>query len=76
MHRIFLTGASLPAKILYNLTKNLTAHLAHKLCAVLPKIIIKKFTEKTDTALAFFGVMWYNIIKSIILKGISVQSSP
>ena len=36
LHRNFLTGASLPAKFLYNLTKNLTAHLTHKLCAVLP----------------------------------------
>jgi len=26
----------MPAKFLYNLTKNLTAHLQHKLCAVLP----------------------------------------
>ncbi|MGN0691174.1 MAG: hypothetical protein ACI4K7_02380, partial [Oscillospiraceae bacterium] len=34
--RRLMTGASLPAKFLYNLTKNLTAHLAHKLCAMLP----------------------------------------
>ena len=28
----------MPAKFLYNLTKNLTAFLTHKFCAVLPKI--------------------------------------
>ena len=28
----------MPAKFLYNLTKNLSAHLQHNLCAVLPKI--------------------------------------
>ena len=28
--------ASMPASILYNLTKNLTSHLTHNLCAVLP----------------------------------------
>jgi len=27
----------MPAKFLYNLTKNLSAHLQHNLCAVLPK---------------------------------------
>ena len=27
----------MPAEFLYNLTKNLTAHLQHNLCAVLPK---------------------------------------
>ena len=27
----------MPAEFLYNLTKNLSAHLQHKLCAVLPK---------------------------------------
>ena len=26
----------MPAEFLYDLTKNLTAHLQHKLCAVLP----------------------------------------
>ncbi|CBL34894.1 hypothetical protein ES1_20170 [[Eubacterium] siraeum V10Sc8a] len=28
----------MPAVFPYNLTKNLTAHLTHNLCAVLPKI--------------------------------------
>ena len=28
----------MPSEFLYNLTKNLTAHLRHYLCAVLPKI--------------------------------------
>ena len=27
----------MPAEFLYNLTKNLSAHLQHKSCAVLPK---------------------------------------
>jgi hypothetical protein len=27
----------MPAEVLYNLTKNLTVHLQHNLCAVLPK---------------------------------------
>ena len=31
-----LTYVSMPAEFLYNLTKNLTAHLQHNLCAVLP----------------------------------------
>ncbi|MBR3629823.1 MAG: putative DNA binding domain-containing protein [Oscillospiraceae bacterium] len=38
MHRNSLLGASPAAPFLYNLTKNLTAHLHHQLCAVLPKI--------------------------------------
>ncbi|MBR3630834.1 MAG: hypothetical protein IKN55_10270 [Oscillospiraceae bacterium] len=37
MHRNSLLGASPAASFLYNLTKNLTAHLHHQLCAVLPK---------------------------------------
>ncbi|MBR3631212.1 MAG: hypothetical protein IKN55_12180 [Oscillospiraceae bacterium] len=36
MHRNSLLGASPAASFLYNLTKNLTAHLHHQLCAVLP----------------------------------------
>ena len=36
LHRNSLTYDSMPAGFLYNLTKNLTAHLQHKLCAVLP----------------------------------------
>ena len=36
LHKISLTYASMPASILYNLTKNLTSHLTHNLCAVLP----------------------------------------
>jgi hypothetical protein len=35
-HKNPLTGDSLPARFLHNLTKNLTAHLTHNLCAVLP----------------------------------------
>ncbi|MBR3630173.1 MAG: hypothetical protein IKN55_06850 [Oscillospiraceae bacterium] len=38
MHRNSLLGASQAASFLYNLTKNLTAHLHHQLCAVLPKM--------------------------------------
>ena len=30
------TYVSMPSEFLYNLTKNLTAHLRHYLCAVLP----------------------------------------
>ncbi|MBR3629775.1 MAG: hypothetical protein IKN55_04795 [Oscillospiraceae bacterium] len=37
MHRNSLLGASQAASFLYNLTKNLAAHLHHQLCAVLPK---------------------------------------
>ncbi|MCD7811915.1 MAG: hypothetical protein LUG91_08735 [Ruminococcus sp.] len=33
---------SMPASLLYNLTKNLMAHLHDNLCAVLPKIIRRK----------------------------------
>ena len=36
LHRNPLTYVSMPAKFLYNLTKNLSAHLQHNLCAVLP----------------------------------------
>ena len=36
LHRNSLTYDSMPAEFLYNLTKNLSAHLQHKLCAVLP----------------------------------------
>ncbi|MBR3630402.1 MAG: hypothetical protein IKN55_08020 [Oscillospiraceae bacterium] len=36
MHRNSLLGASPAASFLYNLTKNLAAHLHHQLCAVLP----------------------------------------
>ena len=36
LHRNSLTYVSMPAKFLYNLTKNLSAHLQHNLCAVLP----------------------------------------
>ncbi|MBR3629842.1 MAG: hypothetical protein IKN55_05130, partial [Oscillospiraceae bacterium] len=39
LHRNSLLGASPAASFLYNLTKNLTAHLHHQLCAVLPKRI-------------------------------------
>ncbi|MBR3629295.1 MAG: hypothetical protein IKN55_02340 [Oscillospiraceae bacterium] len=38
MHRNSLLGASPAASFLYNLTKNLTAHLHHQLCAVLPEL--------------------------------------
>ena len=37
----------MPAEFLYNLTKNLTAHLQHKLCAVLPKT--KRYPDLPDT---------------------------
>ena len=36
LHRNSLTYDSMPANFLYNLTKNLTTHLQHKLYAVLP----------------------------------------
>ena len=36
LHRNSLLGASPAASFLYNLTKNLTVHLHHQLCAVLP----------------------------------------
>ena len=36
LHRNSLTYVSMPASFLYNLTKNLTAHLTHNLRAVLP----------------------------------------
>ncbi len=36
LHRNSLLGVSPAASFLYNLTKNLTAHLYHQLCAVLP----------------------------------------
>ena len=36
LHRNPLTYDSMPAEYLYNLTKNLSQHLQHKLCAVLP----------------------------------------
>ncbi|MBR3630915.1 MAG: hypothetical protein IKN55_10680 [Oscillospiraceae bacterium] len=38
LHRNSLLGASPAASFLYNLTKDLTAHLHHQLCAVLPYI--------------------------------------
>ncbi len=38
LHKFSLAGVSPPASSLYNLTKNLTAQSAHKLCTVLPKI--------------------------------------
>ncbi|MCM1269289.1 MAG: hypothetical protein NC247_01500, partial [Ruminococcus flavefaciens] len=37
-HKNFLPYDSMPASFLCNLTKNLTAHLPHNLCAVLPII--------------------------------------
>ena len=36
LHRNPSTYVSMPSEFLYNLTKNLTAHLRHYLCAVLP----------------------------------------
>jgi len=36
----FLTYISMPAKFLHNLPKNLTAHLHHNLCAVLPICLV------------------------------------
>ena len=36
LHKNPSTYVSMPSKFLYNLTKNLTAHLRHYLCAVLP----------------------------------------
>ncbi len=35
-HKDPSTYVSMPSEFLYNLTKNLTAHLRHYLCAVLP----------------------------------------
>jgi len=35
-HKNPLTYGSMPAEFLCNLTKNLTTHLTHNLCAVLP----------------------------------------
>ena len=48
----------MPAKFLYNLTKNLTAFLPHNLCAVLPKVnnphffdnFLKLFSTKKSKA--------------------------
>ena len=37
LHTNSLTYVSMPAKYMHNLPKNLTAHLHHNLCAVLPK---------------------------------------
>lgn len=41
-HKNPLTYDSMPAEFLCNLPKNLTTHLTHKLCAVLPKILFSK----------------------------------
>jgi len=38
----------MPSEFLYNLTKNLTAHLRHYLCAVLPQVIIVQSRESTS----------------------------
>ena len=36
LHKNPSTYVSMPSEFLYNLTKNLTAHLRHYLCSVLP----------------------------------------
>ena len=47
----------MPAEFLYNLTKNLSAHLQHKLCAVLPKrrsyLLKGSFIMKKSTKVLF-----------------------
>ncbi|MBR3630918.1 MAG: hypothetical protein IKN55_10695 [Oscillospiraceae bacterium] len=55
MHRNSLLGASPAASFLYNLTKNLAAHLHHQLCAVLP---IKR--KSSYNALDFETILCYN----------------
>ena len=47
LHQFSLKGKSLPASNWHNLTKNLTAHLAHSLCVVLPMGNHRKRKEKT-----------------------------
>ena len=42
-----LTYASMPAEFLHNLTKNLTAHLQHNLCTVLPFLSGLSFPSTT-----------------------------
>ena len=39
----------MPAEFLYNLTKNLTAHLQHKLCAVLPKESVLRYKNTFES---------------------------
>ena len=39
LHRNSLTYDSMPTEFLYKLTKNLSPHFQHKLCAVLPILI-------------------------------------
>ena len=48
LHKNPSTYVSMPSEFLYNLTKNLTAHLRHYLCAVLPKIKNPEITRKFD----------------------------
>ncbi|MBR3630892.1 MAG: hypothetical protein IKN55_10565 [Oscillospiraceae bacterium] len=48
MHRNSLLGVSPAASFLFNLTKNLTAHLYHQLCAVLPKTNYGKGRDLMD----------------------------
>ena len=43
LHRSFLTYASMPAKFLYNLTKNLSAQSARNICALLPLVKLDCF---------------------------------
>ena len=51
LHTNSLTYVSMPAKFMHNLPKNLTAHLHHNLCAVLPKEVT------FVTAIMTFGIL-------------------
>ncbi|MBR3631043.1 MAG: hypothetical protein IKN55_11320 [Oscillospiraceae bacterium] len=55
MHRNSLLGASPAASFLYNLTKNLAAHLHHQLCAVLPLSKNRDRPEKRDGLSCFIA---------------------
>ncbi len=47
LHRNSLTYDSMSASFLYNLTKNLTAHLPHNLCAALPMSFLMRWLLHT-----------------------------
>ncbi|RGF49306.1 hypothetical protein DW015_03240 [Ruminococcus sp. AF37-20] len=55
---------SIPASFLYNLTKNLTTHLTHNPCAMLPIFIQKKRVLARKTHFVK-SVIFY--LKSVVL---------
>ncbi|MBP3243409.1 MAG: hypothetical protein J6L99_06095, partial [Ruminococcus sp.] len=60
LHTNFLTYVSMPAKFMHNLPKNLTAHLHHNLCAVLPKKLPVRGLDSPGLAYYFSNRSHFN----------------